>query len=400
MSKLTAFFCNKAKDPKMYLDGHGLYFRVQASKKDANKVTKSWLLRWGAGGANTMGLGPYPAIGIVDARKLASDAMQKIAMGIDPRLEREAAREKANLQEDTFTFREACKQYIETKSVAWKNAKHEQQWTNTLETYALPVIGGKACESISLDDIKAILEPIWSTKNETATRVRSRIENILDWAITHGHRTSDNPSRWKGRLEHVLPAMNKRKRVIHHSALPYADLPDFMQEIGKMNSLSARALEFTILTACRTNEVIGAKWEEIDFDKDTWIIPKERMKAGVEQHVPLSQQAKELLAKLKEASESEFVFQSDFKSKQHISNMAMLVLLKRMNRQDITVHGFRSTFRDWGADKTDFPREVMEHALAHRIADGAEAAYQRSSMLDKRRALMGDWADYCYSQPS
>lgn len=397
MSKLTATFCRTVKEPKMHLDGHGLYLRVQASKKDANQVTKSWLLRWGAGGKNTMGLGPFPEIGLADARKLASEAMQKVALGIDPRAEREAAKEKAKLQQDTLTFREACAKYIKTKSVAWKNVKHEQQWTNTLETYALPVIGEKVCESINLHDIMAILEPIWNTKNETATRVRSRIENILDWAITHRHRTSDNPSRWKGRLEHVLPAINKRKRVKHHAALPYAELPNFFLELRKMNSLSARALEFAILTACRTNEVIGASWKEIDFSADNWIIPRERMKAGVEHYVPLSPQARDLLLRLKETSESGFVFESDFKKKQPISNMAMLVLLKRMNRQDITVHGFRSTFRDWAADNTDFPREVMEHALAHMIADGAEAAYQRGTMREKRRALMREWADYCYS---
>ncbi|WP_216644575.1 tyrosine-type recombinase/integrase [Candidatus Thiodictyon syntrophicum] len=397
--KLTATFCKNTKEKGMHLDGHGLYLRVQASKKDTLQVSKSWLLRWGSGGRNTMGFGRFPEIGLADARALAADAMQKVALGIDPRAQRDDARRKVQIQQDTLTFREACKQYIEKESPAWKNVKHEQQWNSTLETYALPILGDKTVEVISLKDVLSVLEPIWNIKNETATRVRSRLENILDWAITHGHRTSDNPARWKGRLEHALPAINKRQRVKHHPALSYRDLPDFLNQIKMMNSLSARALEFTILTACRTNEVIGARWEEIDLEKDVWTIPKERMKAGVEQLVPISKPANKLLKKLKEFSGSKYVFQSDFiRKEQHISNMAMLLLLKRMNRQDITVHGFRSTFRDWGAEQTEFAREVLEHALSHRLADGAEAAYQRGTMLDKRRELMNAWGGYCFSK--
>lgn len=379
----------------MHSVGHGLYLRVQVSKTDLNHITKSWLLRWGAGGKHTMGLGPYPVIGLAEARKLGAEAMQRVKLGFDPRAEREALREKAQLNQDALTFRDASRKYIQKESPSWKNAKHAQQWTNTLETYAFPVIGEKKCEEITLQHVMKVLEPIWISKNETATRIRSRMENIFDWAITHGHRQSANPARWKGLLEHTLTKISKRQRVKHHPALPYRDVPDFIQKIKSIDSISARALELTILTGCRTSEVLGLKWEEIDFTNKTWIIPKERMKAGIEHRVPLSNQALELLSKIKKKSYDVYVFQSGNKISKPISNMAMLMLLKRINRQDITVHGFRSSFRDWGAEVTNHTREVMEHALAHKLADESEAAYQRSTFFEKRIALMTDWGNYC-----
>lgn len=394
--KISDAFCKNIKKPGMHSIGHGLYLRVQVSKTDLNHITKSWLLRWGAGGKYTMGLGPYPVIGLAEARRLGAEAMQRIKLGFDPRAEREALREKDQLNQDVLTFREASRKYIQKESPSWKNAKHAQQWTNTLETYVLPVIGEKKCEEITLQHVMKILEPIWISKNETATRIRSRMENIFDWAITHGHRQSANPARWKGLLEHTLTKISKRQRVRHHPALPFRDVPDFIKIIKTIDSISARALEFTILTGCRTSEVLGLKWEEIDFGNKTWIIPKERMKAGIEHRVPLSNQALELLAKIKKMSKSDYAFQSSSKIKKPISNMAMLMLLKRIKRHDITVHGFRSSFRDWGAEVTNHTREVMEHALAHKLADESEAAYQRSTFFEKRIALMTDWGNYCY----
>ncbi|WP_306545999.1 site-specific integrase [Desulfobulbus sp.] len=394
--KISDTYCKNEKKPGMHSIGNGLYLRVQVSRTDLNHITKSWLLRWGAGGKYTMGLGPYPAIGLAEARKLGAEAMQRVKLGFDPRAEREALREKVQLNQEALTFREASKKYIQKESPSWKNTKHTQQWTNTLETYALPVIGEKKCEEITLQHVMKVLEPIWISKNETATRIRSRMENIFDWAITHGHRKSANPARWKGLLEHTLTKISKRQRVRHHPALPYRDIPEFIQLIKVIDSISARALEFTILTGCRTGEVLGLKWEEIDFDNKTWIIPKERMKAGIEHRVPLSDQAIGLLVKIKKMSKSEYAFQNNIKIAKPISNMAMLMLLKRIKRHDITVHGFRSSFRDWGAEVTNHTREVMEHALAHKLADESEAAYQRSTFFEKRIALMSDWGKYCY----
>lgn len=396
--KVSDTYCKNIKKPGMHAIGHGLYLRVQASKTDLNHITKSWLLRWGAGGKYTMGLGPYPVIGLAEARKLAAEAIQRVKLGFDPRAEREALREKAQLDQDALTFHAAGVKYIQKESPSWKNLKHAQQWENTLETYVYPVIGEKRCEEITLQHVMKVLEPIWISKNETATRIRSRMENIFDWAITHGHRQSANPARWKGLLEHTLTKISKRQRVRHHPALPYRDVPAFIQQIKAIGAISARALEFTILTGCRTNEVLGVRWDEVDFDNKTWIIPKERMKAGIEHRVPLSGQAIELLDKIKKLSKSEYAFQSSQHIIKPISNMAMLMLLKRMKMKDITVHGFRSSFRDWGAEVTNHSREVLEHALAHKLADESEAAYQRSTFFEKRIALMSDWAKYCYGE--
>ena len=396
--KISDTYCKNIKKPGMHSIGLGLYLRVQVSKTDLNHITKSWLLRWGAGGKYTMGLGPYPVIGLAEARRLGAEAIQRVKLGFDPRAEREALREKAQLDQDALTFRDAGVKYIQKESPSWKNLKHAQQWTNTLETYVFPVIGQKSCEEITLQHVMKVLEPIWISKNETATRIRSRRENIFDWAITHGHRQSANPARWKGLLEHTLTKISKRQRVRHHSALPYGDVPDFIKKIKVIDSISARALEFTILTGCRTSEVLGLKWEEVDLGNKTWIIPKERMKAAIEHRVPLSKQAIGLLDKIKTVSKSEYAFQNGKKIAKPISNMAMLMLLKRIKRHDITVHGFRSSFRDWGAEVTNHTREVMEHALAHKLADESEAAYQRSTFFEKRIALMSDWATYCYGE--
>lgn len=381
----------------MHSDGDGLYLKVQ---KQSKSITKSWLLRWGAGGKNTMGLGPYPEVTLAKARELAFQQRQIIAAGGDPRVERNKAKQEVQRQQSIKTFEDHAKDLIAKRRPTWKNSKHAQQWESTLETYAYPVIGNKAIDQITLSDIRKILDPIWSKKQETAERVRGRIEVIIDAAMTLEDRPVINHAKWKGRLEHVLPPSSKAKRVQHHPALKYADLPVFCQQVKAIRGITSQALQFTILTACRTNEIIGASWEEINLQERLWIIPKERMKKDKEHRVPLSQPAVELLEKLKANQLNDWVFPSPKGINQHISNMAMLTLLKKnLKRLDITVHGFRSTFRDWAGEASQHSREVIEHALAHQLANQAEAAYQRGDYLKKRQQLMEDWGRYV-TQPS
>ena len=300
-----------------------------------------------------------------------------------------------------MTFELAAQQYIETKKHGWKNAKHAQQWTNTLTTYAYPVIGKCPCSEIMTEHVLDILKPIWKTKNETATRVRGRIESIMDWASVSGHRTGDNPARWKGKLEHLLPTISKRARVQHHSAMPHAQVPALIQGIFSNPVLSARALVLCVLTATRTSETIEAKWDEIDMENRLWVIPKGRMKRGIEHRVPLSDRAIAVLNSISKVEGSPWVFTGRSRKggkQQPMSNMAMLnYLQKTLGRKELTVHGFRSSFRDWAGEATDHKREVIEHALAHSLADQTEAAYQRGDYLEKRRALMADWARFCWS---
>nr|WP_254846014.1 site-specific integrase [Xanthomonas axonopodis] len=277
-----------------------------------------------------------------------------------------------------------------------KNDKHKAQWRSTLETYAYPYIGDLDVKQIDTPHVLAALDPIWITKNETASRVRGRIERVLAWATVSGHRTGDNPARWRGHLSEALAAPAQAKKVEHHAALPYAELPAFLSALEGQIGIGANALRFAILTATRTGEVIGARWDEFDLEENVWTIPVERMKAGKEHRVPLSSAALEILSAMRNfATESGdgFVFPGA-KNGSPLSNMAMLATLKRMGRTDITAHGFRSTFRDWAGQETHHPREVIEHALAHQLKSKTEAAYARGDLLRKRRALMDDWATY------
>ena len=297
------------------------------------------------------------------------------------------------------TFQEVAEAHIKSHRVGWKNSKHAAQWENTLKTYAFPRLGSMRCRDIKTDDVLAVLEPIWKEKHETATRVRMRIEAILDAAKARGMRNPDssNPAAWKGHLKLLLPTISKAKRVQHHAAMPYPEVPAYVQSLSEQSSMSASALRFTILTACRTGEVIGARWGEFDLDAGLWKIPKGRIKAVREHWVPLSRQAVALLRALPRMDGSDVVFHSPKTGRageiRPLSNMAMLELL-RDDFDGLTVHGFRSSFRDWAGETTAHPREVIEHALAHRIPDAAEAAYARGTLLDKRRLLMQDWADY------
>ncbi|MCH5374054.1 MAG: site-specific integrase, partial [Planctomycetes bacterium] len=291
------------------------------------------------------------------------------------------------------SFDECAAAYIAAHEVGWRNPKHRQQWRNTLSTYASPVIGRLPVADIDTDLVMRVLEPIWTSKPETAGRVRGRIESILDWAATRGYRTGENPARWRGHLDHLLPKRSKVRRVRHHPALPYSEIGGFVAGLRDMDSVAARALEFVILTAARTGEVLGVRWDEVDFETGVWTIPAERMKNGREHRVPLSRAALDVLESVRPLRRNDYVFPGN-RPKRPLSNMALTMLLRRMGHDGITVHGFRSTFRDWAAEQTSAPREVAEMALAHTIGDSVEAAYRRGDLFEKRRDLMASWAEF------
>jgi integrase len=382
------------KESGLYGDGNGLYLRVTP------ETTRSWMFRYMiAGKARTMGLGSTAVVSLAEAREAAIDLRRQIHRGVDPlearRLEVERLRiENGNAQ----TFKDCAEAYITAHKVGWRNAKHAAQWTSTLETYVYPEIGGRPVQAIDTAAIMRILDPIWSLKPETANRVRGRTECVLDWATARKLRSGENPARWRGHLDKLLPARSKVRKVEHHSALPYTGMADFMARVRQQSGISALALEFSILTAARTGEVVGATWLEVDLDKKLWIVPAERMKAGKLHRVALSEAAISVLQQMEELKQGDFVF-SGTRPNTHLSNMSLLQLLKRMNRSDITVQGFRSTFSDWAAEQTEYPRDLVEMALAHTIGNRAEAAYRRGDMLERRQKLMDDWAAYCQREP-
>jgi integrase len=293
-----------------------------------------------------------------------------------------------------MTFRQCAEAYIDAHRTSWKNDKHAAQWPATLATYTFPIFGDLPVQSIDVALVTKALEPIWRDKTETASRLRGRIEAVLDWAKARGYRHGDNPARWRGHLDKLLPARAKVQRVEHHAALPYAEIGPFMAQLREQDSMAALSLQFLILTAARTSEVLNATWSEVDLGAAIWTIPVDRMKAPREHRVPLSKPAVALLRELYKHLTGDFIVPSG-KPSRPLSNMAMLKLLERMGRADLTVHGFRSTFRDWAAERTNFPREVAEHALAHSLPDKVEAAYLRSDLFDKRRKLMEAWARHC-----
>jgi integrase len=412
--RLTTLEIKNAKEG-MHADGDGLYLRVQPGG------AKSWIFRFQLRGKRReMGIGTLDVKGAQVARAEAAALSVQVKTGIDPidaRKNREQ-QEKIDATSTSITFDEAAKQYIQDNKAGWKNVKHADQWSNTLTRYASPVFGKRHVSEIDLNMVLEVLKPIWETKTETATRVRGRIESILDWATVHGYRSGSNPARWKGNLEHLMKsrmdmagAGNKKAKVRHHPALPYTQMKAFIGALRALPGSGARALEFGILTATRSGEVRGALWSEIDIDEKKWVIPANRMKAKRDHSIPLSEPALALLADIDRSEKIDLVFVGERGSKlsergkKPISDMTVAAVIRRMNKHGakwidpkssatVVPHGFRSTFRDWAAEKTSFANQVVEMALAHTVENKVEAAYRRGDMFEKRRELMDEWATY------
>ena len=383
------------KDVGYHNCAKGLYLQV------SKQGTKSWLFRYTSPITRTrreMGLGSLNFIGLAEARQLAVENQRIVISGKDPIEERKQSQIKKQLEQSrNLTFKEIAEACIASKSHEWKNAKHAQQWSNSLKAYAFPILGSLPIAEISTDLILKVLEPIWISKAETASRVRQRIETVWDYGKARNYVSGENPARLKGHLDKVLSKTAKVKRVRHFPALPYSEISSFISELRTRSGYSALGLEFLILTAARTGEIIGAKWSEIDLEKAVWTIPSERMKAGAEHRIPLSSRAVEILKSItSNRNPKEHVF-SGWKRNTGLSNNAFLALLKKMQRTDITPHGFRSTFRDWAAEEAhQFPNETIELALAHTIKNKAEAAYRRGDQLERRRELMGAWEAFIF----
>jgi integrase len=342
-----------------------------------------------------MGLGATHTVGLVEAREKARECRRLRLDGVDPIEARRAARSQARLDAaKAMTFKDCAERYIASHKAGWRNPKHAAQWPSTLATYVYPIFGSLPVQAIDVGLVLKALEQLWTTKPETAGRVRGRIEAVLDWATARGYRQGENPARWRGHLQNLLPKKSKVRRVKHHAALPYSEIAAFMLELQQQNGVSARALEFAILTAARTGEVIGTVWSEINLAERLWTLPGERMKAGKEHRVPLSEAAVAILKEMQQIRFGDFVFPGA-KAGRPLSNMAFLMLLRRMGRDDLTAHGFRSTLSDWCSERTNFPAEVREMALAHAVSDKVQAAYRRGDLFQKRRQLMEAWARFC-----
>jgi integrase len=390
VNRLSARRVATLRRPGYYPDGGNLWLQVSKG------AAKSWIFRFTLNGrAREMGLGSLDTFSLVEARGRAVDSRKQLDGGIDPIEARNALLQQRRLEDaKALTFMQCAEKYIEAHRKGWRNAKHAQQWQNTLKTYAEKLIGALPVQAIDTALVLRVVEPIWHTKPETASRVRGRTESILDWATARGLRSGDNPARWRGHLENLLPARKKISAVKHHAALPYTELGDFMTKLREQEGTAARVLEFVILTAARTGEAIGAKKDEFDLPAKVWNVPASRMKMGRDHRVPLSPRVIKIVQRLSAVGDGRFVFPGG-RAKRPLSNMAMLALLERMSRGDLTVHGFRSTFSDWVAEQTAYPWEVREAALAHAKGDKVEAAYQRGDLFDKRRQLMNDWAKFC-----
>ncbi len=376
---LTARKVSTAK-PGKYSDGGNLYLIVSPTG------ARKWVLRftW-RGKAKEMGLGSATTVDLANARDRATAARRKVTLGINPIDDRKR-------DNGIPTFGAMADSVRETLSAGFRNEKHKAQWKSTLETYAAS-LRARPVDSIATDDVLGVLKPIWTEKAETASRLRGRIEKVLDAAKAKGFRDGENPARWRGHLDHLLPKPSKLARG-HHAAMAYEDVAAFVSQLREREATAAIALEFCILTAARSGEVLGARWSEIDLDKKIWTVPANRMKAGREHRVPLSARAGSLLKRIAKLQTGDFIFPGQARGKP-LSNMAMEMMLRRMKIENATVHGFRSSFRDWAGNLTSFPREVTETALAHVIGDKAEQAYRRSDALEKRQKLMEAWAAYC-----
>lgn len=411
IGKLPAITVSRVKKAGRYPDGGGLYLRVSPSG------VKSWGFRYMRHGkAREMGLGPIHVLSLADAREKAADCRKLLKAGIDPLGARNTEQAKQRLEDARAqTFKQCAEAYIEDHKAGWRNVKHAAQWKSSLESYVYPLIGELPVQDIDVRLVLKVLEQkrgarhrkdgakglkFWEATPETANRVRNRMESILDWATAREFRKGENPARWRGHLDNLLPRRSKLKAVRHHAALPYSQVNDFIRSIRQQVGIGVDAFEFLILTAARTGEVLGARWNEIDLTNKVWTIPANRIKSGRNHRVPLSARTLEIIKSLdKPKSPNDLLFAGRNKSKP-LSKMGLLSLLNRIDRRDITVHGFRSSFRDWCAEQTAYPREVAESALAHISGDKVELAYRRSDLFDKRRHLMDAWARYCNDKPT
>jgi integrase len=403
--RLSALQVTKLTKPGLYGDGGGLTLQITATG------AKSWLLRYMvAGKPFGMGLGPTHTVSLAEARQKALGARKLLIDGINPLAAKKQNRIAAALADaKMMSFDQCAEAYILAHKASWKNPKHLTQWTNTLKAYVSPVFGHLPVAEIDTGLVVKCLAPIWESKTETASRLRGRIESVLGWATTSGYRTGENPARWKGHLENLLATISKTSRTKNHPSRPWQRIGAFMSALREREGVSARAVEFAILTACRSGEVRGARWAEFDTAGKLWTIPAERMKAKREHQVPLSDAALALLESMPKDDDVDVVFAGT--KGQPLSDMSLTAVIRRMNGDEkpvwadasgdsITVHGFRSSFRMWAAETTNYPREVAEHALAHQLPDAVERAYQRGSQFAKRAALMAEWAVYCATVPT
>lgn len=390
MSKLTALQISRLSKRGLYGDGGGLYLQITAAG------VKSWIFRYRDNGRlRNHGLGPLGTVSLAEAREAALACRKLRLQGIDPIEAKKQKRATEKLEAaKSITFAECANAYIEAHRAGWKNAKHVYQWEMSLGKHAFPVFGDLPVAAVDAPLVLRALEPIWDKKNETARRLRGRIERVLDWAKVRGYRTGENPAAWKGNLSHTLPAPKRVARVKHHPALPHAQMSTFWRELAKQSGVPAKALRFTILTAARTSEVLLATWDEVDMEAAVWTLSAERMKMDREHRVPLPPQAMTLLQEQYAQRTSDYIFPGA-KPGQPYCDRVMTMVLYRMQRRDIRVHGFRSTFRDWAAECTDFPDKVPEAALAHKQGNDVEVAYLRTDFFDQRRQLMERWAAYC-----
>lgn len=388
--RLSAAKVAKTKRRGLHADGGGLYLQIAANG------SASWIFRYARHDRTRhVGLGPTHAVDLADARERARELRRLLQDNVDPLADKNAKQAAARLEAaKAMTFDECADAYIASHEAGWKNDKHAAQWRSTIKTYVTPVFGALPIQSIDTALVLKALNPVWPKKPETASRLRGRIEAVLSWATVQKYRSGENPARWKGHLDQLLPARASVRAVQHHAALPYAEIGKFMADLRARDAVAARALEFLILTAGRTKEVLHARRSEIDSSNRLWIVSADRMKSKREHRVPLSDAALAVLDGMPTVDESDFIFPGAQRGKS-LSNMAMLQLLERMGHGDLTAHGFRSTFRDWAAERANFPNEVVEMALAHAISSKAEAAYRRGDLLEKRRKLMDAWADYC-----
>jgi len=391
---LTALKVEKAKKPGYLADGGGLYLQVTASG------AKSWVYRYQiAGRRRDMGLGSVADVSLAKAREKAAEARALVKAGTDPLEARKAAAEAAEAAKArSVTFNELARQFLESHEAGWRNAKHRQQWQNTLATYAAPIIGALPIGEVQTHHVLSIIGPLWAEKTETASRLRGRIEVILDAAKVQGLRSDENPARWRGHLERLLPAKAKVSRAGHHEAMPYKDLPAWWPRLQVADGIAARCLEWVILTACRSGEARLATWAEIDLDAETWVIPADRMKAGREHRIPLSGPALAVLRKIGAIRCGDLVFPGA-RGGRPLSDMSVTAVLRRMDLEAVP-HGFRSSFRTWAAEQTTYPAEVAEAALAHVAGDKVVQAYQRGDMIEIRRRLMADWAAFVTTPPA